>query len=144
MTIPQKQSEQNESTAFARMMRLGQVAHAQGQLRMAHQYWRQAAIIEPDNEMVWVALLDVLENEDDRRVCLQNILAINPANKQARRLLNKMDNATITPTKSIPDVVAREHIQPDPIWKPIARAVEAILIGVSIGIAIIASQFIAL
>jgi hypothetical protein len=36
---------------------------------------------------VWLALLQVLDRTDDRQVCLENIIAINPVNTDARRQL---------------------------------------------------------
>ena len=75
------------TASFAQLMRLGQVAHAEGNQRQAHMFWRQAALIQPENEQVWLALLQVLEGEEDRRVCLRNILAINPHNKAAQTML---------------------------------------------------------
>ena len=72
-------------------MQAGRVAYTAGKRRMAHDLWREAANIDPYNEQVWLALLDVVEADADKRVCLQNILAINPLNVQARRQLGKIE-----------------------------------------------------
>ena len=72
---------------FSELMEAGRAAYNQGNRRKAHDIWREAATLDPYNEQVWLALLDVLENEEDRVVCLQNIIAINPMNIQARREL---------------------------------------------------------
>lgn len=56
----------------------------------AHALWRDAATTDPYQEKVWVALLRVLDDDDDRRVCLDNILAINPGNGTARRALDEL------------------------------------------------------
>lgn len=142
-SIEQNKVENSETTSFTRMMRLGHVARTQGDHRMAHHYWRQAAIIQPDNESVWVALLQVLESEEDRRVCLQNILAINPANQQAARQLEKLE--TIRPE---PYIMAKKPARKDyprtPLRRAIVRMVKAIVIGVVIGVVIIAIRFIPL
>ena len=76
--------------AFKRLMRLGNVSMAEGNPKEAHNYWQQAALMQPDNEDVWLALLRVLTTEDDRRVCLRNILTINPNNKLAQRMLDEL------------------------------------------------------
>lgn len=78
-------------TKFADLMQAGRAAYKDGKRRMAHDLWREAANIDPYNEQVWLALLEVIESDKDKRVCLQNILAINPLNVQARRQLNKID-----------------------------------------------------
>jgi hypothetical protein len=81
----------SQQSNFADLMQAGRVAYAAGKRRMAHDLWREAANIDPYNEQVWLALLDVIEADADKRVCLQNILAINPLNVQARRLLGQID-----------------------------------------------------
>ena len=77
----------NASIDFERLMREGRLALDQGDRDLAHELWREAALLDPYNEQVWLSLLDVLESLEDRRVCLQNILEINPLNIQARRML---------------------------------------------------------
>ncbi|PJF40034.1 MAG: hypothetical protein D6737_19115 [Chloroflexi bacterium] len=76
---------------FAQLMRAGRKAYDAGDSTAAHDYWRQAAVIDPYNEKVWLALYRVVETEDDRKACLENIIAINPANVQARRRLRRFD-----------------------------------------------------
>lgn len=88
--MAQIRSETRKPMTFARLMRLGQVAHAQGDNRTAHNYWQHAAMLEPDNEQVWTALMWVLDEADDRKVCLINILIINPDNMNAKQLLDEL------------------------------------------------------
>jgi|SRR5690606_10516131 len=75
------------SADFERLMREGRIALNRGDAVLAHDLWREAAMLDPYNEEVWLALLDVLDSLEDRRVCLQNIVEINPLNAQARRML---------------------------------------------------------
>jgi hypothetical protein len=75
------------SIDFERLMREGRIALNKGDRDLAHELWREAAMLDPYNEQVWVSLLDVLDSLEDRRVCLQNIVEINPLNNQARRML---------------------------------------------------------
>ena len=72
---------------YQELMQAGQKAYAQGNRRLAHDYWREAATVDPYMEEVWLALYRVLDNDDDRIVCLENIIAIDPMNVQARRRL---------------------------------------------------------
>ena len=76
------------SERFEELFQAGRSAFAMGNLQQAHDFWKEAARLSPFNEQVWLALLDVIESDEDRRVCLQNILQINPMNVQARRMLN--------------------------------------------------------
>lgn len=83
--------QQSSSSTFADLMQAGRAAFAAGQTKIAHDLWKEAAALEPYNEQVWLALLEVLDRDEDRRVCLQNIIAINPLNVQARRQLNRIE-----------------------------------------------------
>lgn len=71
------------------LMKAGVDALAEGKTHLAHKLWREAATLDPTNERAWLALLKVVETEDDRRVCLQNIISINPENETARRRLRE-------------------------------------------------------
>ena len=77
----------------------GHRALKQGDRTLAHELWREAAMLEPYNERVWLALLDVLDSAEDRQVCLQNIVEINPLNTQARRMLRAYENSESQPAR---------------------------------------------
>jgi hypothetical protein len=70
------------------LLKKGERALRRGDPRRAHDAWRAAAAVAPYDERVWIALLRVLETDADRRVCLQNIVALNPLNADAQRLLS--------------------------------------------------------
>jgi ferric-dicitrate binding protein FerR (iron transport regulator) len=69
------------------LLQAGKRAFNEGNPRLAHDLWREAATVDPYDERVWMALMRVLEAAEDKRVCLENILAINPLNAKARRQL---------------------------------------------------------
>ncbi|PJF22481.1 MAG: hypothetical protein CUN56_05795 [Phototrophicales bacterium] len=78
---------EGDTVRVSELLRAGLVALAAGDKAKAHTLWKQAAALNPKNEAVWLALLEVVNTHDDRRVCLENILAINPNNEAARRQL---------------------------------------------------------
>jgi len=79
------------SEQFDELMQAGRSAHAMGNEKEAHEYWKEAARLNPYDEQVWLALLSVITSDSDRLVCLQNVIQINPMNVQARRQLNKLE-----------------------------------------------------
>jgi len=85
-----QQAARPGSERFEELFQAGRSAFAMGNLQQAHDFWKEAARLSPFNEQVWLALLDVIDTDEDRRVCLQNILQINPMNVQARRMLNQI------------------------------------------------------
>ncbi|MCU0513200.1 MAG: hypothetical protein MUE40_11580 [Anaerolineae bacterium] len=99
---PAPDTDTDQTTRFARMMRLGHVSYSQGHYRQAHRYWRRAAMLNPAEEQVWLALLNVLDQEADRQVCLQNILAINPENVRARRELQQFSGPRPAALRPLP------------------------------------------
>lgn len=130
-TMTQTQRRRSNPVAFKRLMRLGNVSLTEGDYKQAHEYWKQAAMMQPDSEEVWQALLRVLNTPDDRRICLRNILTINPNNKQAQQMLDELvgdtqpDQQAVTPTQS-----GNKHIAL--VLRVIRRLAESALIGVLI------------
>jgi hypothetical protein len=139
--MSQTRSEIQNPVSFARLMRLGQVAHAQGDSRAAHDYWRQAAMIEPDNEQVWTALMWVLDGEEDKKVCLRNILAINPQNLRAQAMLDELLGDTKADERIKADIEALDNESGISIGYLVLRFAEILWLGGLVATGIIAAQF---
>jgi len=112
-------------------MQAGRVAFSAGKRKMAHDLWREAANIDPYNEQVWLALLDVIESDKDKRVCLQNILAINPMNVQARRQLGKIETRLQRTAQHEAEKAARNQGRRQ-VRRSLLR--RALLLGIAIGL----------
>jgi len=125
------QTSMSQQSNFADLLQAGRVAYTAGKRKMAHDLWREAANIDPYNEQVWLALLDVIESDNDKRVCLQNILSINPMNVQARRQLVKIDTRQQRSKLHEAEQAARNQGR-----RRIRRSlwVRALLLGVAIGL----------
>lgn len=117
------------------LLAAGRQALADGKRRTAHLLWRAAATSNPYDERVWVSLLDVLDERDDLEVCLENIIAINPLNIEARRRLHSLRHAPL-PAVDLPL----------PLWldaatEPVEQSGtlrRAVVTGVGIGVLAIA------
>ena len=66
-------------------LKAGQKAKARGLLEQATQQDKQ-------NEMAWLWLSGAVDTDDERRMCLQRVLAINPGNESARLGLQGLDS----------------------------------------------------
>ncbi len=75
-----------------------------GDRAKAYKLLQEAAKIAPEDETIWWALIDLVETESDRVVCLENILVINPNSLEAKRLLRlaHMDVSMIDLTPPLP------------------------------------------
>jgi hypothetical protein len=123
--------QSDSSPDFVRLMKDGRAAYNKGDHKLAHDLWRQAAMIEPYNEQVWLALLDVLDGKEDRRVCLQNILAINPMNIQARRMLRAYETEAQREAHQREKAQKRAKTMKRQRWALVRRSV---LMGILLGI----------
>lgn len=80
---------------FLRLFKAGQDAARQGNKTQAHELFRRAIEIDPYHEQVWLWLASVVETAEDRRVCFENVLELNPANPTARRQLDYMEQKAL-------------------------------------------------
>ncbi len=80
-THKQQQSKQ----PVTELLSAGMVALDAGDKAQALKIFKHAAARDPYDEQVWWALLKVFDQPEDRRVCFENIVAINPYSTDARR-----------------------------------------------------------
>jgi len=131
--MSQRVQNQPSNVRFVELMRAGQVAYSKGKRQQAHDIWRHAAMLHPYDEQVWLALLNVLDSDDDRRVCLQNIVAINPNNLQAQTQLTELG---IGPTRPM-SPVRIDALKPRRSARVfLLRLLEAATLGALLGVAI--------
>ncbi|MBN2304097.1 MAG: tetratricopeptide repeat protein [Anaerolineae bacterium] len=92
----------NAPAEFRQLYKAGKQAAQAGDSARAHDLFRQAIEIDPYHEQVWLWLASVVEADEDRRVCFENVLELNPGNPTARRQLDHLDQKavsdTLTPT----------------------------------------------
>jgi hypothetical protein len=118
------------------LLAAGERAYGEGQRRLAHEVWREAAVVDPYNEQVWIALLKVLDTDEDRRVCLQNILVINPLNVEARHRLRVLRRTMVVRPDSQPILVPLTPSAPslELILRVVLIALTITALGASLGI----------
>ncbi|HEX3050246.1 MAG TPA: hypothetical protein VHP83_06280 [Aggregatilineaceae bacterium] len=57
--------------------------------------FRQAIEIDPYHEQVWLWLASVVETNEDRLVCFENVLELNPSNPTARKQLQILEQKAL-------------------------------------------------
>jgi ferric-dicitrate binding protein FerR (iron transport regulator) len=85
----------NAPKEFLRLFKAGQEAARAGENTKAHELFRQAIEIDPYHEQIWLWLASVVETDEDRRVCFENVLELNPTNPTARRQLLKLEQKAL-------------------------------------------------
>jgi hypothetical protein len=79
---------------FVRLYKLGRQAAKRGAPAEAHELFRRAIEIDPYHEQVWLWLATVVDSDEDRRVCYENVLELNPDSTSARLQLARLAEAS--------------------------------------------------
>lgn len=104
-----------ENVRIDDLLSTGRSALKAGDKETASAHFRKAAELSPYDERVWQSLLEVISEPADEIVCLENILAINPANKKAKRRLAALKPAPAAATAA---PVAVAVAEPEPAASP--------------------------
>lgn len=81
----------SNSTQVAELLQQGIAAVKAGRKEEARQALLRVIELDEQNEHAWLWLSGVVESLEDRRVCLENVLAINPHNANAQAGLRWLD-----------------------------------------------------
>lgn len=79
-----------ERAEFIRLCQAAHVASVAGRNYDAHLYFREAVKIFPLSTNVWLWLAKVVDTDEDRRVALENVLAIEPEHQEAQHRLAEL------------------------------------------------------
>ena len=89
----------SNSTQVVELLQRGITAAKAGRTQEACQTLLQVIELDERNEQAWLWLSGVVEPLEDRRVCMENVLAINPDNTHAQAGMLWLDQqATTIPT----------------------------------------------
>ncbi|MCA9989022.1 MAG: hypothetical protein KDE59_32175 [Anaerolineales bacterium] len=66
-----------------------------GQPAAARELLTELVSSDEDNELAWFYLSELVEDDEERRICLENVLTLNPAHKEAGRRLADLDSAVV-------------------------------------------------
>jgi len=71
-------------------------AIAAGEIDTARDLLQEATDQDPENAVVWLLMAQVVDDENEKRICLSNVLQIDPENSQAQQLLDDLDKSEDT------------------------------------------------
>lgn len=84
------------------VLRQGIAAARAGDKEKARRLLGQVVTHDKWNEKAWLWLSDVVQTDEQRKVCLENVLAINPRNALAKAGLKKLGVERIKPLPPTP------------------------------------------
>lgn len=87
------------------MVRAGIEAYRAGKQAEARKLLEKAIELDDYNEQAWMWLSAVVETEEEKRTCLENVVVINPDNEEAKRGLKMLgvEGGSATPADSASD-----------------------------------------
>lgn len=99
------------------LLRRGIEAARAGNRVMARDLLQQVVEDDDKNEKAWFWLASVVETDDERRVCLSNVLHINPNNEKARQAMDALE------------VKARKQVNEEEVIPGITRRQLTLILG---------------
>lgn len=124
----------NAPREFLLLFKEGKEAAKRGDRAKAHELFRQAVEIDPYHEQIWLWLASVVDTDDDRRACFENVLALNPSHPTARQQLALLAERQLQGTLSTA-ASPRKRLS---LRRRLFRAVLILLVAAAISLAIIA------
>jgi hypothetical protein len=82
----------SQDARIQQLLREGIEAARAGDRAKAREKFEEATELDENNEKAWFYLASVVESDEERRVCLSNVLVINPDNERAQQMMKKLDN----------------------------------------------------
>lgn len=77
----------SSSQSSASLVRQGQQAQQRGDVQAAYTYFSEAIQLDPSNPAAWLGKGQTSQQETERRICFQRVLALDPTNQIARQEL---------------------------------------------------------
>jgi tetratricopeptide (TPR) repeat protein len=104
----------NEESPVDALLRDGIAALKAGRREQARALLMQVVEQDDQNEKAWLWLSGAVETDDDRRVCLENVLTLNPGHAAARQGLAKLASPQTgsQPTPAGEEIVMRREHAP--------------------------------
>jgi hypothetical protein len=86
-------TEQKNAGKIEQLIKEGIAAAKAGDKATARTKLREAVALDQYSEKGWFWLASVVDSEEERRVCLGNVVVINPTNERAQQMLDKLTGA---------------------------------------------------
>ena len=102
-------------------------AAKQGQRVKACDLLLKVVDADPENEKAWIWLSSVVESGDEKRICLENVLVLNPDNEHARRGLDKLGSSEIATEQgpySVDEIESQLIPNARPVFESIQKPIE--------------------
>jgi Flp pilus assembly protein TadD len=109
----------SEESQPAELLRQGIAAAKAGRKEEAHETLLQVIKLDERNEQAWLWLSAVVDSIEEKEICLENVLALNPANARAQAGLDwlrqsRAESEAPAPEAAAPQEPVSEQAAPEP------------------------------
>lgn len=73
------------------LLKQGIEAAREGKKAEAREFFQQVVELDEKNERAWFWMASVVDSDDEKRICLKNVVQINPNNERARKALEQLE-----------------------------------------------------
>ncbi|MEP7290194.1 MAG: hypothetical protein ABI835_00370 [Chloroflexota bacterium] len=112
------------------LLRKGIEAAREGKRSEAHDLFQQVIELDEKNEKGWFWLASVVDSDEERRICLGNVLHINPNNERAKRALDALQ-------AKVKEKKAADAVIDDEVVAGVSRKQMTLVIGVGAAVIIL-------
>lgn len=98
----------SQEDRIKQLMREGIEAARAGDKAEARDKFEQVTELDEKNERAWFYLAQVVEADEEKRVCLENVLVINPDNEKARQQMDRLQSKLKAEEEVAPGVSRRQ------------------------------------
>jgi hypothetical protein len=106
------------SSEVTRLVQEGKDARKAGNIEEARNLFMQAVELDQYHKEAWLWLSDVVETNEDKRTCLENVLAIDPDNQAARKGIDSLSGGADALPPSLATPVEAPPAEPAPVEPP--------------------------
>ena len=82
----------SDEQRIKQLLREGIEAARNNDRATARDRFEQVTELDENNERAWLYLAQMVDTDEERRVCLSNVLVINPDNEKARQQMNRLES----------------------------------------------------
>lgn len=106
------------------LLRTAIQAAQSGNKAIARRILEQVVEQDPANEVAWLWMTSVVDSVDERRACLEKVLAVNPNNERAKQAFDKLPRAAPAPPSARPSPVPDQPARRPTASRPTAAVRE--------------------
>jgi hypothetical protein len=127
-----KKQDESKEAKVDQLLREGIAAAKMGDKETARSRLQEVVSLDQYNEKGWYWLASVVESDEERKVCLGNVVVINPGNQRAQQMLDRLSKQTALTSGGY---ISGDFVPEEPSGRPDRRRL--LILGSILGIVVV-------